>query len=356
VPEFGQLGGITDASQDGLDDLPARAASDVADDLRQLQVHLLQGFLHVLGVLRGVADQVAALPQIGAQLAGLLIGPKGSGEQADAVEAVDPLAVPAIGLGAASNLLGVTGIDQQHLEAVRLEQFVQRNPVDARRFHGDRGDLMLMQIGQQRPQTIGVRREFADVGRFVGTDADPVRPRADVYASSVGIGHRQTFETPRCRFVLRLDLGVGRGLAASITAALPGRIGRGRRALRHEKDSRIEEENRPARALPKWRCEGRRQEEEVFQTGTAPTASAPVAGRKGVTTEEAAGSPGSNLISGGLGTSHDTSAITSQDTPPPLILPEGPAHAHVPCRWRAPQGRKRFNSTALNSTALRFAD
>jgi hypothetical protein len=31
----------------------------------------------------GLADQVGPLPQVGAQLAGLLVGPEGRGQQAD---------------------------------------------------------------------------------------------------------------------------------------------------------------------------------------------------------------------------------------------------------------------------------
>jgi len=52
-------------------------AGDVAEDFRQLQVHLLQGLLHVLHVPAGLADQVGPLPQVGPQPAGLLIGPEG---------------------------------------------------------------------------------------------------------------------------------------------------------------------------------------------------------------------------------------------------------------------------------------
>jgi hypothetical protein len=44
---------------------PPGEAGDVAEDFRQLQVHLLQGLLHVLHVLAGLADQVAPLPQVG---------------------------------------------------------------------------------------------------------------------------------------------------------------------------------------------------------------------------------------------------------------------------------------------------
>jgi hypothetical protein len=54
----------------------------------------------VLHVPTGRADQVGPLSQVGPQLAGLLVGPEGRRQQADAVQPVDPLAVAAVRLGA----------------------------------------------------------------------------------------------------------------------------------------------------------------------------------------------------------------------------------------------------------------
>src|SRR5262249_8122505 len=142
------------------EDGPPGDAGDVTEDLRQLQVHLLQGLLQVLHVPADLADQVAPLPQVGAELAGLLVGPEGRRQQADAVQPVDPLAVPAVRLGAAPQLVAVTGIDQQDLEPLGREQLVQGNPVDAGRFQGDRGDLVLTQEGGDGLQAGRVGREL----------------------------------------------------------------------------------------------------------------------------------------------------------------------------------------------------
>src|SRR5262245_37921630 len=64
------------------------------------------------------------------------------------MQPIDPLAVAAVRLGTSAQLVGVARIDQEHLEALRLEQLVQSDPVDARRLQGDGGDLMLMQEGR----------------------------------------------------------------------------------------------------------------------------------------------------------------------------------------------------------------
>ena len=66
VPVLGQLLRRPRPPQDRPEDGPPGDARDVAEDFRQLQVHLLQGLLHVLHVPAGRADQVGPLSQVGA--------------------------------------------------------------------------------------------------------------------------------------------------------------------------------------------------------------------------------------------------------------------------------------------------
>src|ERR1700733_8125083 len=121
----------------------------------------------------GRADQVGPLPQVGSQLAGLLVGPKGRRQQADAVQSVNPLAVAAVGLGTPPQLVSVAGIDQEDLEPLGLEQLVQGNPVDAGRFQGDRGDLMLPQEGGDGLQASRMGRKLSNqAGGGAGPEAD----------------------------------------------------------------------------------------------------------------------------------------------------------------------------------------
>src|SRR5260370_379149 len=91
---------------------------------------------------------------------------------------VDPLAVTAVRLGTSPQLVAVAGIDQEDLEPLGPEQFVQRDPVDTGRFQGDRGDLMLTQEGRDGFQASRMSRELSNqAGSGVGgeTDTDPVR-------------------------------------------------------------------------------------------------------------------------------------------------------------------------------------
>src|SRR6476469_3757023 len=76
------------------------------------------------------------------------------------MQPVDPLAVAPVRLGASAQLVGVAGVDQEYLEALRLEQLIQSDPVDARRFHGDGADLMLMQEGRNGFQASRMGREL----------------------------------------------------------------------------------------------------------------------------------------------------------------------------------------------------
>ena len=58
---LGQPLGVALAVEDGQDDRHAGQPGDAADDLGQLDVHLLEGLLHVLDMTGGVAD--LRLPQ-----------------------------------------------------------------------------------------------------------------------------------------------------------------------------------------------------------------------------------------------------------------------------------------------------
>ena len=85
--------------------------------LRQLQIHLLQGLLHVLDVLAGLSESgwpAAASTTRNWQV--FSVRTKSSRQQADTVQPVDPLAIPSVCLGTPLDLPGVAGIDQQDLE------------------------------------------------------------------------------------------------------------------------------------------------------------------------------------------------------------------------------------------------
>src|SRR6266545_6049900 len=130
VPELGQRLSMALASQDGADDRQPGDASDVADHMLQLDVHLRQRFLHMLDMLGGMGKQHRALPQITAEDADLISRPEGASEQPEGVEALNPLAVMHVTFGPALDLLDLLRIDQEDLEATRLEQLKERDPID----------------------------------------------------------------------------------------------------------------------------------------------------------------------------------------------------------------------------------
>ena len=127
------------AGQNGPDDPQPGDPGHVADHAVQLQIHLDQGFLNVLDVSAGVLDQPGAVAPVGAQDADLVGRAEGGGQEAVAVELLQPLAILDVGF-AAGQVLDVAGVDQADLEAVGLQDLADRDPVDAGRLHRHRGD------------------------------------------------------------------------------------------------------------------------------------------------------------------------------------------------------------------------
>jgi hypothetical protein len=81
------------AGHDGAQDLLARLADDVGNDVGQLHVHLRERLLHVLYVSRLTLEQHAPLAPQGTQHAHLFPGTERSAEQPVGHELLQPLAV-----------------------------------------------------------------------------------------------------------------------------------------------------------------------------------------------------------------------------------------------------------------------
>jgi len=81
------------------------------------------------------------------------------------VELLQPLAIGHIAL-AAAHIVHVAGVDQYHLEAARLEDLIDRNPIDPGRFHRHGLDLALRQpVGQ----AVKVSGEGAELTHWLGS-------------------------------------------------------------------------------------------------------------------------------------------------------------------------------------------
>ena len=141
------------------------------------------------------------------------------------MQPVDPLAVAAVRLGTPPQLVAVAGIDQEDLEPLGLEQLVQGDPVDAGRFQGDRGDLMLPQEGGNGFQASRMGRKLSNqAGSGVGgeADADPVGAGTDVDAGGVRMLHGQSFDLGGLLLTkgFALDLGPGFATVVGLTLGL----------------------------------------------------------------------------------------------------------------------------------------
>jgi len=129
-----QLVWVTLAGDDVAQDEQPRHAGDVADDVGQLEIHLLQRLLHVLNLTGAALDQVVAMARQGAQGADVFGGTKGCLKQAVGVQLLNPLAVQDIRL-ATRHLLEVPRVDQVDTKAFGLEQVIDGNPIHAGGFH-----------------------------------------------------------------------------------------------------------------------------------------------------------------------------------------------------------------------------
>ena len=88
-------------------------------------------------------------------------------------------------------MLGVTGVDQQNLEAALLQELKHRNPVDPGRLHGDRLDPALLEPVRQTIKIIGEGAERADRLRSaIRSDRRDMHLRPHVDGPRMDGGHR----------------------------------------------------------------------------------------------------------------------------------------------------------------------
>ena len=93
----------------------------------------------MLNVRRCIRDLPLPLAQIGAQRHHVLTRTEAAAQQTELMKLLEPLGIVDVRL-AAWNLLHVSGVDQQHLQALGLQNLEHRDPVHARRLHRHGGD------------------------------------------------------------------------------------------------------------------------------------------------------------------------------------------------------------------------
>ena len=144
VAELSQNLGIALSRQDRVEDRQPGCPRQVADDMVQLKVHLIEGFVHMLHVGARHLHEVVSVSQDGAHLADRLGRAEGGAQKTDRMKVLQPLTIGDVRL-TAGDIFHMVGIDEEDLEAPRFQDLKQRNPIDARGFHGHGIDGTLFQ-------------------------------------------------------------------------------------------------------------------------------------------------------------------------------------------------------------------
>jgi len=124
VAMAGQLVRVALAHHDVADDLHPRLARDVADHIRQLDVHLLQGLLHVLDLSCARLDHAVAMSYQRAHCANVFGRTEGGAQQPIRVQLLYPLAIQNVGLFA-RNVLEVARVDQIDFKPALLQHLTR---------------------------------------------------------------------------------------------------------------------------------------------------------------------------------------------------------------------------------------
>src|SRR5262249_52337581 len=129
VPQLRERAGGARASADGPDDGPARPSRASADHVLSLEVHLCEGLLPRLDVVARSGQEYGARAAGAAPPAELVCGPEGPRPQAKRLEALEPRVVMPSAFGPPLAFLALRRVDQEPLEATRLEQLAEREPI-----------------------------------------------------------------------------------------------------------------------------------------------------------------------------------------------------------------------------------
>jgi hypothetical protein len=112
--------------------------------MMELEVHLHEGFLHMLDVCRRILDEPFPVAQVGPKTGDVRARAEAGSQKPELMQLLKPLGVVVIGLPS-GYLFYFTGIHQDYLETVGFKDFKDRDPVDTGGFHCDRGDPYVTQ-------------------------------------------------------------------------------------------------------------------------------------------------------------------------------------------------------------------
>jgi hypothetical protein len=196
----GQGKGIACASHDGCEHGHAGGAGEGTDDVRECERHLLQGLvprLHRVGAIRAPHLAVASRA---AQHADLVVRAAGRREQPRGVQALEPLAVEPIGFRSSGGACGLTRVDQEDLDAARLQTCTHGHPGDPGGCHGHRGDAAVEAPVGEGLEIGGAGAATADrLGGAIRGHGHPVLGVAAIDPRRMGVGELEGGGRPEHR-------------------------------------------------------------------------------------------------------------------------------------------------------------
>jgi hypothetical protein len=122
VAQLSQFGGIALTRHNGIQDGQPRDARDVADHMMDLQIHLGEGFVHVLDVLGRHLHQLLSMAHNGAHGAHWVLRPESGAQQAHRMQKLNPLALMPVG-AASRYVLHVARVDHAGLQTAAIQDF-----------------------------------------------------------------------------------------------------------------------------------------------------------------------------------------------------------------------------------------
>ena len=157
----------------------------------QLQVHLHQALWHVLDMRGGIFCQTFALAHVSPQGGDLRHGTETATQQAIGLQLAQPSGVADIGF-ASWHILGIAGIHEDDLEAMRLKDLEGRDPVNTGRLHCYAGDTTRSEPVGEIVKVLGERAEGAHRHSVaVGVHSRHVHGRANINRGRIGIDQLQ---------------------------------------------------------------------------------------------------------------------------------------------------------------------
>ena len=200
VAELGQGERVACASETGWHDGHPRGAGEVTHALGACAVHLVQGLVPGLQLVRAVGEEPLAVAESAAPHADLVVGAAGRSEPPRGVQAVPPWAVEPSGCRSSGGACGLTRVEQEDLQAARLQACTQGHPGDPGGCPRHRGEAAVEEPVGAGIESGGEGTEAADrLGGALWWHGHPVLGFAAIDPRRMGVGEWECAGRPEPR-------------------------------------------------------------------------------------------------------------------------------------------------------------